>query len=98
MEDYHLPVKDAEAVVAIAMKAGATELSDVKRHRAERDVVDRTRLQNRGARARERIRKGTLAVPDSMASGLGTKLSALLYASNCTPIRPSRLAILVLAA
>jgi uncharacterized protein len=35
-----VPVKDAEGVVAIAMQAGATELSDVTW-----DVVDRTRLQ-----------------------------------------------------
>jgi uncharacterized protein len=40
-----VPVKDAEGVVAIAMQAGATELSDV-----EWDVVDRTILQAEASR------------------------------------------------
>ena len=76
-----VPVKDAEATVAIAMKAGATELSDVAW-----DVVDRTGLQaEAGKNALEKAR----TVADSMASGLGTKLGALVYASNSAPIRPS---------
>jgi uncharacterized protein YggE len=76
-----VPVKDAEGVVAIAMKAGATELSDVAW-----DVVDRTRLQ---AEAGQNALGKARTVADSMASGLGTKLGALVYASNSAPIRPS---------
>jgi len=76
-----VPVKDAEGVVAIAMQAGATELSDV-----EWDVVDRTRLQ---AEASKNALGKARAVADSMALGLGTKLGSLVYASNSAPIRPS---------
>lgn len=76
-----VPVKDAEGVVAIAMKAGATELSEVAW-----DVVDRTKLQaEAGKNALAKARN----VADSMASGLGAKLGALVYASNSAPIRPS---------
>lgn len=76
-----VPVKDAEGIVAIAMRAGATELIGV-----EWDVVDRTRLQaEAGKNALEKAR----AVANSMALGLGTKLGALVYASNSAPIRPS---------
>jgi uncharacterized protein YggE len=76
-----VPVKDAEAVVAIAMQAGATELSDV-----EWDVVDRTMLQ---AEASKNALGKARTVAESMALGLGTKLGALVYASNSAPIRPS---------
>jgi uncharacterized protein len=76
-----VPIKDAEGVVAIAMQAGATELSDV-----EWDVVDRTRLQ---AEASKIALGKARTVADSMALGLGTKLGALVYASNSAPIRPS---------
>jgi len=76
-----VPVKDAEGVVAIAMQAGATELSDV-----EWDVVDRTKLQ---AEASKNALGKARTVADSMALGLGTKLGALIYASNSAPIRPS---------
>jgi hypothetical protein len=76
-----VPVKDAEAVVAIAMQAGATELSDV-----EWDVVDRTMLQ---AEASKNALGKARTVADSMALGLGAKLGALVYASNSAPIRPS---------
>ena len=76
-----VPVKDAEGVVAIAVQAGATELSDV-----EWDVLDRTKLQ---AEASKNAIAKARAVADSMALGLGTKLGALIYASNSAPIRPS---------
>lgn len=76
-----VPVKDAEGVVAIAMKAGATELTDV-----EWDVIDRNGLQ---AEASKNALGKARTVADSMASGLGTKLGALVYASNSAPIRPS---------
>ena len=76
-----VPIKDAEGVVAIAMQAGATELSDV-----EWDVVDRTRLQ---AEASKIALAKARTVAESMALGLGTKLGALVYASNSAPIRPS---------
>jgi uncharacterized protein len=76
-----VPVKDAEGVVAIAMEAGATELSDVTW-----DVVDRTRLQ---AEASKNALGKARTVADSMALGLGTKLGALVYASNSAPIRSS---------
>ena len=76
-----VPVKDAEGVVAIAMQAGATDLSDV-----EWDVVDRTRLQ---AEASKNALGKAHTVADSMALGLGTKLGALVYASNSAPIRSS---------
>jgi uncharacterized protein YggE len=76
-----VPVKDAEGVVAIAMQAGATELGDVAW-----DVVDRTRLQ---AEASKNALGKARTVADSMALGLGTKLGALVYASNSAPIRPS---------
>ncbi len=75
-----VPVKDAEGVVAIAVQAGATEVS------VEWDVVDRSRLQAEASRnALEKARN----VANSMALGLGTKLGALIYASNSAPIRPS---------
>lgn len=74
-------VKDAEGTVAIAMQAGATELSDVAW-----DVADRTRLQ---AEASKNALGKARTVADSMALGLGTKLGALVYASNSAPIRPS---------
>jgi uncharacterized protein len=76
-----VPVKDAEGVVAIAMQAGATELSAVTW-----DVVDRSRLQ---AEASKNALGKARTVADSMALGLGTKLGALVYASNSAPIRPS---------
>jgi uncharacterized protein len=76
-----VPVKDAEGVVAIGMQAGATELSDVAW-----DVVDRTGLQ---AEASKNALGKARTVADSMALGLGTKLGALVYASNSAPIRPS---------
>jgi uncharacterized protein YggE len=76
-----VPVKEAEGVVAIAMKAGATELGDVAW-----DVVDRTRLQ---AEASKNALGKARTVADSMALALGTKLGALVYASNSAPIRPS---------
>ena len=56
------------------MQAGATELSDVAW-----DVVDRTRLQ---AEASKNALGKARTVADSMALGLGTKLGALVYASN----------------
>ena len=76
-----VPVKDAEGVVAIAIQAGATELSDVTW-----DVVDRTMLQ---AEASKNALGKARTVADSMALGLGTKLGALVYASNSAPIRSS---------
>ncbi len=76
-----VPVKDAEGIVAIAVQAGATDLSDV-----EWDVVDRTRLQ---AEASKNALEKARTVANSMALGLGTKLGALVYASNSAPIRPS---------
>jgi uncharacterized protein YggE len=76
-----VPVKDAEGVVSIAMRAGATELAEVGW-----DVVDRSKLQ---AEASKNALEKAHAVAASMASGLGTKLGALVYASNSAPIRPS---------
>ena len=76
-----VPIGDAEGVVAIAMQAGATELSDV-----EWDVVDRSRLQ---AEASKIALGKARTVADSMALELGAKLGALVYASNSAPIRPS---------
>ena len=60
-----VPVKDAEAVVAIAMQAGATELSDVAW-----DVVDRTRLQ---AEASKNALGKARTVADLMALGFGNQ-------------------------
>lgn len=48
--------------------------------------MDRTRLQ---AEASKNALEKARAVANSMASGLGTKLGALVYASNSAPIRPS---------
>jgi uncharacterized protein YggE len=76
-----VPVKDAEGIVAIAMQAGATELTDVAW-----DVVDRTGLQ---AEASKNALAKARTVAASMALGLGTKLGALVYASNSAPIRSS---------
>jgi uncharacterized protein YggE len=50
------------------------------------DVVDRTGLQ---AEASKNALGKARTVADSMALGLGTKLGALVYASNSAPIRPS---------
>ena len=76
-----VPVKDAEGTVAVALQAGATELSDVTW-----DVVNRTRLQ---AEASKNALGKARTVADSMALGLGAKVGTLVYASNSAPIRPS---------
>jgi len=76
-----LSVHDNALHVTRAMQAGATELSDVAW-----DVVDRTKLQ---AEASQNALGKARTVADSMALGLGTKLGALVYASNSAPIRPS---------
>ena len=87
-------------VLAAPMSATDTELPDivvlpVKRDERESrrsvdhpawDVVDRTRLQ---AEASKNALGKARTVADSMALGLGTKLGALVYASNSAPIRPS---------
>ncbi|MDP9161976.1 MAG: hypothetical protein M3O09_17340 [Acidobacteriota bacterium] len=48
--------------------------------------MDRTKLQ---AEASKIALGKARTVADSMALGLGTKLGALVYASNSAPIRPS---------
>jgi uncharacterized protein YggE len=74
-----VPVSSAESTVAVAIKAGASELES-----AEWDVVDRTKLQAEASRnALERAR----AVARSMSEGLQAKLGALVYASNSAPVR-----------
>jgi uncharacterized protein YggE len=76
-----VPVKDAEGILAIAMKSGGTYFSDVIW-----DVVDRSKVQATASKnALEKARR----VAEAMASGLNAKLGSLIYASNSAPIRAS---------
>lgn len=68
----------AQAVVDLAVRAGANELDDV-----EWNVADPVALQAQaGAAALAKAR----SVADQMAKGLGTKLGELVYASNRAPV------------
>jgi uncharacterized protein YggE len=78
-QSWHITVvaTDAQAVVDLAVKTGANEVSDV-----EWNVIDPVALQARaGAIALAKAR----SVAEQMAKGLGTKLGDLVYASNRAP-------------
>ena len=75
-QSWHVTVSasEAQAVVDLAVKAGANELDDV-----QWDVIDPVALQAKaGAAALAKAR----TVAEQMAKGLGTKLGELVYASN----------------
>jgi uncharacterized protein YggE len=79
-QSWHVTVSasQAQAVVDLAVKAGADELDDV-----QWNVADPVALQARaGSAALAKAR----AVADQMAKGLGTRLGELVYASNRAPI------------
>jgi uncharacterized protein YggE len=68
----------AQAVVDLAVKAGANEIDDV-----EWNVADPVALQAKaGGAALAKAR----SIAEQMAKGLGTKLGELVYASNRAPV------------
>jgi uncharacterized protein YggE len=78
-QSWHVTVSasEAQAVVDLAVKAGANEVEDV-----EWNVLDPVALQAKaGGAALAKAR----AIADQMAKGLGTKLGELVYASNRAP-------------
>jgi uncharacterized protein YggE len=79
-QSWHVNVSasGAQAVVDLAVKAGANEVDDV-----EWNVADPVALQAKaGAAALAKAR----SIADQMAKGLGTKLGELVYASNRAPV------------
>jgi hypothetical protein len=74
----HVRASDAQAIVDIAMHAGANSLDGV-----EWDVAEPAALQAKaGGAALAKAR----AIADQMAKGLGSKLGELVYASNRAPV------------
>ncbi len=78
-QSWHVTVSasEAQAIVDLAVKAGANEVDDV-----EWDVVDPIALQAKGGAALAKAK----SIADQMAKGLGTKLGELVYASNRAPV------------
>ena len=79
-QSWHVTVSaaEAQAIVDLAVKAGANEVEDV-----EWNVVDPVALQAKaGGAALAKAR----SIADQMAKGLGTKLGELVYASNRAPV------------
>jgi len=74
----NLPVAQAQAVVDLAVKAGANEVDDV-----EWNVIDPVALQ---AKASGAALAKARSIAEQMAKGLGTKLGELVYASNRAPV------------
>ena len=78
-QSWHVTVSasEAQAVVDLAVKAGANEVDDV-----DWNVSDPVALQAKaGGAALTKAR----SIADQMAKGLGTKLGELVYASNRAP-------------
>jgi hypothetical protein len=79
-QSWHVTVSaaQAQAVVDLAVKAGANEVEDV-----EWNVTDPVALQAKaGGAALAKAR----SIAEQMAKGLGTKLGELVYASNRAPV------------
>jgi uncharacterized protein YggE len=78
-QSWHVTVSasEAQAVVDLAVKAGANEVEDV-----QWDVADPVALQGKASGAA--LAKAR-SIADQMAKGLGTKLGELVYASNRAP-------------
>jgi uncharacterized protein YggE len=79
-QSWHVTVSasEAQAVVDLAVKAGANEVDDV-----DWNVADPIALQAKaGGAALAKAR----SIADQMAKGLGTKLGELVYASNRAPV------------
>jgi uncharacterized protein YggE len=79
-QSWHVtvPAGQAQAVVDLAVKAGANEVDDV-----EWDVADPVALQ---AKASGAALAKARSIAEQMAKGLGTKLGELVYASNHAPV------------
>jgi hypothetical protein len=79
-QSWHMTVSaaEAQAVVDLAVRAGANEVDDV-----EWNVADPVALQ---ARASGAALAKARTVANRMAQGLGTKLGELVYASNRAPV------------
>jgi uncharacterized protein len=79
-QSWHVTVSasEAQAVVDLAVKAGANEVDDV-----EWNVFDPVALQAKAGGAALAKAK---SIADQMAKGLGTKLGELVYASNRAPV------------
>jgi uncharacterized protein len=78
-QSWHVSVSavDAQSVIDLAAKSGANEVNDV-----DWNVKDPIALQARaGAAALAKAR----SIAEQMATGLGTKLGELVYASNRAP-------------
>jgi len=79
-QSWHVTVSasEAQAVVDLAVRAGANEVDDV-----EWNVADPLALQAKvGGAALAKAK----TIADQMAKGLGTKLGELVYASNRAPV------------
>lgn len=73
-----VPIVRSQAVVDLAVRNGANEISDV-----EWNVTDPVALQAKaGGAALAKARR----IAEQMAAGLGTKLGELVYASNQAPV------------
>jgi uncharacterized protein len=79
-QSWHMTVSasEAQAVVDLAVRAGANEVEDV-----EWNVADPVALQ---AKASGAALAKARTVANQMAKGLGTKLGELVYASNRAPV------------
>lgn len=79
-QSWHVtvPAAQAQAVVDMAVKAGANEVDDV-----EWSVSDPVALQ---AKASGAALAKARSIADQMAKGLGTRLGELVYASNRAPV------------
>lgn len=79
-QSWHVTVSAvaAQALVDLAVKAGANEVDDV-----DWNVVDPLALQ---AKASGAALAKARSIADQMAKGLGTKLGELVYASNPAPV------------
>jgi uncharacterized protein YggE len=79
-QSWHVtvPVRQAQAVVDLAVNKGANEVDDV-----EWEVVDQLALQ---AKASGAALAKARTIADQMAKGLGAKLGELVYASNRAPV------------
>ena len=79
-QSWHVTVStsEAQAVVDLAVRAGANEVEDV-----DWNVADPAALQ---AKASGAALAKARSIADQMARGLGTKVGELVYASNRAPV------------
>lgn len=73
------PVKDAAAVLKLAIEAGANQSGNIDWDLTSRDALQAQAAANALVHAR--------AIATQMAAGLGVHLGSLIYASNQTPLQ-----------